>query len=119
MITPRLGITMGDPSGVGPETIVKAWQSPQVHAACSPIVIGSADVLRRAVDLLDAEITVVTVNSVAEISGDPTTLPCLEIDVRSNRLNRIIEGNVHDIPIFRLSTNLLGLLKEVWQITVG
>ena len=83
MITPRLGITMGDPSGVGPETIVKAWQSPQVHAACSPIVIGSADVLRRAVDLLDAEITVVTVNSVAEISGDPTTLPCLEIESKT------------------------------------
>ena len=83
MITPRLGITMGDPSGVGPETIVKAWQSPQVHATCSPIVIGSADVLRRAVDLLNAEITVVTVNSVAEISGDPTTLPCLEIESKT------------------------------------
>tara|TARA_Y100001933_G_scaffold46865_3_gene44756 strand:- start:2731 stop:3795 length:1065 start_codon:yes stop_codon:yes gene_type:complete len=80
MSTPLLAITMGDPSGVGPETIVKAWQSPQVHSACRPIVIGSTEILRRAVELLGAEITVVRAEAATEISGDPTTLPCLEID---------------------------------------
>ncbi|MEC7696616.1 MAG: 4-hydroxythreonine-4-phosphate dehydrogenase PdxA [Planctomycetota bacterium] len=83
MFNPRLGITIGDPSGVGPETIVKAWQSPQVHAACRPFVIGSSDVLRRAVDLLGAEFTVVTVDAVTQINDDPTTLPCLEIESKT------------------------------------
>ena len=79
MSIPLLGITMGDPAGVGPETIVKAWQSPHVHAACRPVVIGSTEVLRRAVNLLDAGITVVTVETAQQIEGDPTTLPCLDI----------------------------------------
>ena len=79
MSNPRLGITMGDPAGVGPETIVKAWQSGQVHAVCRPVVIGSSTVLQRAAKLLGAKIRVIPVDAVAQITGDPTTLPCLEI----------------------------------------
>ena len=83
MSTPLLGITMGDPAGIGPETIVKAWQSPHVHAACRPIVIGSTEVLRRAVELLDAGITIVRVETTAQIGSDPTTLPCLDINSKA------------------------------------
>ncbi len=79
MKTPLLGITMGDPSGVGPETIIKAWQSSEVHTQCRPIVIGSSEVLQRAVDLLRAQITIVPIENPDQACGDLTTLPCLEI----------------------------------------
>jgi 4-hydroxythreonine-4-phosphate dehydrogenase len=46
---PKIGITLGDPSGIGPEVTVKALASPKVRAACSPIVVGSIDVIERAI----------------------------------------------------------------------
>lgn len=45
---PRIGITMGDPAGVGPEVIVKALQHATVWESCMPIVIGDEGQLRRA-----------------------------------------------------------------------
>ena len=42
---------MGDPAGIGPETIAGAWPDPIIHACCRPIVVGHAEVLRQAVAL--------------------------------------------------------------------
>lgn len=44
---PRVGITIGDPAGIGPEIVLKAVAEGDVRAACSPVVIGNADQLRR------------------------------------------------------------------------
>ena len=41
MRQPRLGITLGDPRGVGPEIVAKALANPEVRAACDPVVIGA------------------------------------------------------------------------------
>jgi len=50
----KIGITMGDPSGVGPEIIVKALRemSPEHRSACA--VIGNLDLLKRADKLVEA-----------------------------------------------------------------
>ena len=37
---PRVGITFGDPAGIGPEIAVKAAAHPDVRAACDPVVYG-------------------------------------------------------------------------------
>ena len=37
---PRIGITMGDAAGVGPEVIMKALARPEVRGFCRPLVIG-------------------------------------------------------------------------------
>src|SRR4029453_12422098 len=39
---PRVGITMGDPAGIGPEVTLKAVASDEVLAACVPVIIGDA-----------------------------------------------------------------------------
>jgi 4-phospho-D-threonate 3-dehydrogenase / 4-phospho-D-erythronate 3-dehydrogenase len=44
---PRVGITIGDPSGIGPEIVLKAVAEDDVRAACSPVIIGDAAELRR------------------------------------------------------------------------
>src|SRR5215813_10070626 len=51
---PTIGITMGDPSGVGPEIIVKALKemSPELRSASA--VIGNLDLLKRADQLVGA-----------------------------------------------------------------
>ena len=54
---------MGDPAGVGPEVIVRAWADPQVHEQVRPLVVGHPEVLRRAAKLVGADIEVVPLDS--------------------------------------------------------
>jgi 4-hydroxythreonine-4-phosphate dehydrogenase len=45
---PRVGITVGDPAGIGPEIAIKASHDPRVTAVCEPVLYGphSQDALR-------------------------------------------------------------------------
>ena len=45
---PILGITMGDPGGIGPEIACKALNDPEVYKVCRPLVIGDAAVMDNA-----------------------------------------------------------------------
>lgn len=47
----KLGITMGDPAGIGPEITVKALADPEIYQRCNPVVIGDASVLAAAVSI--------------------------------------------------------------------
>lgn len=55
---PWLGITMGDPAGIGPEVIAKALTGTILRRICSPIVIGAHDVMQRTVKQLRLKLTV-------------------------------------------------------------
>ncbi len=48
---PVIGITLGDPNGVGPEVIVKILTQEWVYELCRPVVIGHDEVIRRALPL--------------------------------------------------------------------
>ena len=48
MNNPILGVTMGDPAGVGPEIIVRAGAEPEVQRTSRPVVIGAAATLEEA-----------------------------------------------------------------------
>jgi 4-hydroxythreonine-4-phosphate dehydrogenase len=47
MFKPIVGITMGDPAGIGPEVIIKALKSGQLDELCHPLILGSSAVMRR------------------------------------------------------------------------
>lgn len=53
---PIIGITMGDPLGIGPEILIKALDNPDIYSICRPIVLGDAGVLSRAVTLVGASV---------------------------------------------------------------
>lgn len=42
---PRVGITMGDPAGIGPEVVLKAVAEESVRRVCAPVIIGDAQLL--------------------------------------------------------------------------
>ena len=48
----RVGITMGDAAGIGPEIIVKALTHKNIYSFCQPIVIGSPAILEQACQLI-------------------------------------------------------------------
>ena len=52
---PRIGITMGDPAGIGTEVVLKAAAESEVGAACIPIIIGDAQLLAHNARTLDLQ----------------------------------------------------------------
>ncbi len=46
---PLLGISMGDPGGIGPEICAKALDSTAIYDLCRPLVVGDAAIMRDAV----------------------------------------------------------------------
>lgn len=46
---PVIGITLGDPLGIGAEILIKAWQDHGLHRVCRPLVLGDPSVLRLAI----------------------------------------------------------------------
>ncbi|HEX3984496.1 MAG TPA: 4-hydroxythreonine-4-phosphate dehydrogenase PdxA [Acidisoma sp.] len=67
-MTQPLGITMGDPAGIGPEIIVKLFAEGPDHPA---VVFGDAGALRRAAALLGADVEIAEIASALEAGGGP------------------------------------------------
>lgn len=125
-----IGITMGDPSGIGPEIVVRLFAE-GVAARC--VVIGDAGVLRRAASIVGAALPVIAVDGPAEAtcapgrievicaSDLPADLPFGQVDARAGAaaydyLNRAIDevlaGRLSAIvtaPISKLAWHAAGI----------
>jgi 4-hydroxythreonine-4-phosphate dehydrogenase len=63
---PIIGITMGDPTGVGPEIIVKVLSQGSTFRFCHPVVLGDRNILERAIQLLNTSLAVNEIETVGE-----------------------------------------------------
>ncbi len=54
---PIIGISMGDPLGVGPEIIAKALSGPELFKICRPLVLGDRRVLEKAARIVDSPLS--------------------------------------------------------------
>jgi len=79
MKRPVLGVTMGDPAGVGPEIIARAAAEPAVRAACRPVVIGAAATMREALALVGGAQAVHAVSRVADCRWAEGTVEVLDL----------------------------------------
>jgi 4-hydroxythreonine-4-phosphate dehydrogenase len=92
---PIIGITMGDPAGIGPEVVVKAIGSKEVRRACYPLVFGSHPVILQTVRQFSKGTPVRRVLRVEETrdAGDCLhVLHCTDPDypkVRTGRIDRV------------------------------
>lgn len=57
---PIIGITMGDPAGIGPEIIVSALDDPQIYEICRPLILGDEAVMQRAAALKSGKLKICT-----------------------------------------------------------
>ncbi|HEY2867109.1 MAG TPA: hypothetical protein VGJ02_08455, partial [Pyrinomonadaceae bacterium] len=53
---PAIGITLGDPAGIGPEICVKAMVEPSVLKTCRPILIGDRELLEKTKNALGSRV---------------------------------------------------------------
>jgi len=76
---PIVGITMGDPAGVGPEVIMKALARAEAYALCRPLVVGDTRQLKRASALLKAKLEVRSIDRPGQASFKPGTVDCIDL----------------------------------------
>lgn len=77
---PIIGITLGDPAGVGPEIVLGALESEEVYQRCVPVVIGHAGLLRRCAEAVGKSIPVVTVSSPTAAKGEYGTIETVHVE---------------------------------------
>jgi 4-phospho-D-threonate 3-dehydrogenase / 4-phospho-D-erythronate 3-dehydrogenase len=79
MTRPVLGITMGDPAGVGPEIIARAAAEPRVSETARPVVIGSAAVMREALGLVQSPLALRAVRDVRDCQWSAGAIEVLDL----------------------------------------
>jgi 4-hydroxy-L-threonine phosphate dehydrogenase PdxA len=75
---PLVGTVIGDPCGIGPEVVAKAWCSGGVHECSRPVLIGSRFAMEEAVRSAGLSAQVKTISSVAELSDSPGVIEILD-----------------------------------------
>ena len=84
---PVIGITMGDPSGIGPEIILKALSGPEIYGFCKPVVFGDPGAL--SLDLKNvAKVSIKKISKPEEARGVPGQIDLMAIS-RLGRDNMI------------------------------
>ena len=99
---PHIGITMGDPAGIGPEIIVMALTDPVLYESCCPVVLGDGAVLTRTIsrlvekELIAGEMTINPVSTPAEANGKPGVIDLIPLsDLGSDAIDPgrpVVEG---------------------------
>jgi 4-hydroxythreonine-4-phosphate dehydrogenase len=89
---PIIGISMGDPAGIGPEIIAKALSRPQVHRLCRPIVIGDAGVMRNATKYAGGALSIRPINKVHQATFTPDGIDVY--DLKSVDMDKLELGKV-------------------------
>jgi 4-hydroxythreonine-4-phosphate dehydrogenase len=81
MTRPTIAITMGDPAGIGPEIIMKALAHPEVQSVCRPLVIGDADRLRQAGQIVGSTMSVDSLSDADAPDFDKPAVQCVDLKV--------------------------------------
>ncbi|MCX8034299.1 MAG: 4-hydroxythreonine-4-phosphate dehydrogenase PdxA, partial [Thermodesulfovibrio sp.] len=118
----RIAITMGDPAGVGPEIIVKAFAQEDIYKICNPIVIGDRAVIKEVIravgmDFDPDNIEILNLNEIKDpsrlIKGTPSEdsgKACFSYIRKAVELYRL--GIIHAIvtcPISKTALRMAGL----------
>ncbi len=77
MEKPLIAVTMGDAAGVGPELIVKVLSRSDARERCRPIVVGDEGIMKQAIELTGAKLSVAAVRGVEQAGFRPGCLDVL------------------------------------------
>lgn len=64
---PVVGISMGDPAGVGSEIIIKALKDSRVLSVCRPVVLGDFGILNKTSERLEIDCSLVSVDALTQV----------------------------------------------------
>ena len=75
-----IGITMGDPSGVGPEIVVKALNHEELYELCNPVVFGDRKVLNQAMKFCSVNLEINVINEPSSGKYKFGTIDLIDLD---------------------------------------
>ncbi len=81
----KIGITMGDPAGIGPEVVVKALNKKSVYQKSIPVVFGDYEALREAIDFCHLDLELREIKDVDEARGEYGTIEYINFDFLKHR----------------------------------
>ncbi len=84
--SPIIALTQGDPAGIGPEIIVKAFQDEALSTETKVLVIGDLQILKKKTKQIAPEIQVHSVNSPREGLYQPGTIDIIDLNNVSENL---------------------------------
>lgn len=76
---PRVGITMGDAAGIGPEIIMKSLSDADLYTHCRPLVVGDAGRLREAGRIVNSKLGVNSIQDSAAAKYQLGVVDCLDL----------------------------------------
>lgn len=86
---PIVGITMGDPLGIGPEILIKAMAAPVIRKVCRPLIIGDRTVLEQILPITGQNVTFHSVTTPEEAKYRDNVLEILELSRLSDDLENL------------------------------
>ena len=73
---PRIGLTLGDVAGIGPEIVARAIADPSLRRLCHPVVVGHPRLMDRALELIGAAVNLCSVDSLVDVDWSSVSIPC-------------------------------------------
>lgn len=89
---PILGVTMGDPTGAGPEIVAKALLSDEIRGLSRAVVIGDAAVMHAALEIVQIPAKVRVIKNVGEAQFADGVIEV--IDLRNVNMGSLVRGRV-------------------------
>jgi len=94
MKRPIIGITMGDPAGIGAEIAVKALGKEEIYRKSKPVIIGSRCVIDDALKFIPSNLKLNVIKNTEEIKGEFGTIDL--IDLNNITLDEFDYGKVNE-----------------------
>ena len=95
---PVIGVTMGEPAGIGPEVVIKSILRPEVRKVCVPVVFGSTKIIRYAARKFVKKVKVEEIFELDRIENRPNLIrvfPCYNLDYKGISPGRVTKTSGH------------------------
>ena len=89
---PAIAMTMGDPSGIGPEIALKVLAEAETYEICRPVVVGDVGVIENTCRLLGLDREIKPVGDVSSAGYSPSTIEV--VTPEGLRVDNLVLGKV-------------------------
>jgi 4-hydroxythreonine-4-phosphate dehydrogenase len=77
-VKPKVGVTLGDPTGIGPELVARLLTQPDVRAACDPVLIGDRRIFEMGQRIAGVSLSARAIARIEEVQWGAEELQLLE-----------------------------------------
>jgi len=77
---PVIGITMGDPSGIGPEITVKSLMKKEIYDICRPLVVGDKEIMMHTLGIAKKDLKINAIKDVSEAKFEHGVIDVLDLN---------------------------------------